>query len=456
MQEAKNYYNNLKVKIEKQLIQEQSKIKSEEQILKQKEEQLYQRRKQLKEHAKQLELLRKSLEQRAESLQQQLQQADRTYQAYQAQVEKVSALSAQEAREQLIAQLKEEIKAEAVAEVQSLLEETYQAVEKEAKTYVAQAIQSMAAEQANEISVTAFDLENDDLKGRIIGREGRNIRTIESATGCELIIDDTPGVITISAFDPYRRAITSQTLQRLVVDGRIHPNRIYESVKKAKKAIEEEIRALGENTVIELGIYGLHPEIVRLIGKMHYLRAQEQSLLQHAKEVAILCGWLATELELDSTIAKRAGLLHDIGKVAEGYYEFSHAIAGMRIAERYKERPEVCNAIGAHHNEIPMKSLIAPIVHICNIISNLRPGTRKEIFENYLQRLKDLEPIILSFKEVEKGFVLQVGNEIRIIAQIPSMNDHDKQQLRWHLIQKVEEHVKQSIPIKVQLITPLS
>ena len=367
-------------------------------------------------------------------------------------LEKVSGLSADEAKAQLIESVKAEAKTEAMAFIKDTMDEAKINANKEAKKIIIQSIQRLATETAIENSVTVFHIESDEIKGRIIGREGRNIRALEAATGVEVIVDDTPDAITLSCFDSIRREICRLSLHQLVTDGRIHPARIEEIVEKTKKMIDEEIVETGKRTCIDLGIHGLHPELIRMVGRMKYRSSYGQNLLQHSREVANLCATMAAELGLNVKLAKRAGLLHDIGKVPDDSPEVPHAILGMQLAEKYKEKPEVCNAIGAHHDEIEMTTLISPIVQVCDAISGARPGARREVVEQYIKRLKDLEALALSYQGVEKTYAIQAGRELRVIVSSDKVTDKDAETLSFDISQRIQTEMTYPGQVKVTVI----
>jgi ribonuclease Y len=370
-------------------------------------------------------------------------------------LEKIAGMKADEAKEKLIESIREEAKTQAMAYIKEIIEEAKMTANKEAKKIVIQAIQRIATETAIENSISVFHIENEEIKGRIIGREGRNIRTLEALTGVEIIIDDTPDAITLSCFDPVRREIARLALHQLVTDGRIHPGRIEEVVEKTKKLIEEEIIEVGKRTCIDLGIHGLHPELIRMVGRMKYRSSYGQNLLQHSREVANLCAVMASELGLNPKIAKRAGLLHDIGKVPDDEPELPHAILGMKLAEKYKERPEVVNAIGAHHDEIEMTTLYAPIVQVCDAISGARPGARREIAEQYIKRIHDLENLALSYEGVEKSYAIQAGRELRVIVAADKMTDKQAEELAFILSQRIQNEMTYPGQVKVTVIREL-
>tara|TARA_R110001592_G_scaffold43005_3_gene139611 strand:+ start:25034 stop:26572 length:1539 start_codon:yes stop_codon:yes gene_type:complete len=368
------------------------------------------------------------------------------------QLEVISGLSPEEAKNQMLEALKEEARTSAAAFIQTTMEEAQLSAAKEARKIVIQSIQRIATEQSVENSVSVFNIENDDVKGRIIGREGRNIRAIEAATGVEIVVDDTPEAIILSCFDPVRREIARLSLHKLVSDGRIHPARIEEVCAKTKKQIEEEIFEVGKRTTIDLGVHGLHPELVRMVGRMKYRSSYGQNLLQHSREVANLCGIMAAELGLNPKIAKRAGLLHDIGKVPSEESELPHAILGMKMAEKYGEKPEVCNAIGAHHDEIEMTSLISPIIQVCDGISGARPGARRQIAESYMQRLKDLEQLAVAQKGVTQAYAVQAGRELRVIVDCEQVTDADAAKISFDISQKIQNEMTYPGQVKITVI----
>ncbi len=368
------------------------------------------------------------------------------------QLEVISGLSPEEAKNQMLEALKEEARTSAAAFIQTTMEEAQLSAAKEARKIVIQSIQRVATEQSVENSVSVFNIENDDVKGRIIGREGRNIRAIEAATGVEIVVDDTPEAIILSCFDPVRREIARLSLHKLVSDGRIHPARIEEVCAKTKKQIEEEIFEVGKRTTIDLGVHGLHPELVRMVGRMKYRSSYGQNLLQHSREVANLCGIMAAELGLNPKIAKRAGLLHDIGKVPSEESELPHAILGMKMAEKYGEKPEVCNAIGAHHDEIEMTSLISPIIQVCDGISGARPGARRQIAESYMQRLKDLEQLAIAQKGVTQAYAVQAGRELRVIVDCEQVTDADAAKISFDISQKIQNEMTYPGQVKITVI----
>ena len=369
-----------------------------------------------------------------------------------AKLEALSNLSAEEAKEEMMESLKEKVKSDAMIFIQHSVEEAKLTAQQEAKKIIINTIQRIGTEEAVDNCVSIFNLDSDDVKGRIIGREGRNIRVLEAETGVEIIVDDTPEAIILSCFDPVRREIARLSLHRLVSDGRIHPARIEEVVHKTRKQIENEIVEVGKQTVIDLGIHGLHPELVRVVGRMKYRSSYGQNLLQHSREVAKLCGVMASELGLNSKMAKRAGLLHDIGKVPEEEAETPHALLGMEWAEKHGEKPEVCNAIGAHHDEIEMTSLLAPIVQVCDAISGARPGARRQVLDSYVQRLKDLEKIALDFNGVNKAYAIQAGRELRVFVESEKVSDNHASRLSFEISQKIQTDMTYPGQVKVTVI----
>ena len=391
---------------------------------------------------------------RIEVIDKKQEELDRLHKSQVQQLEVISSLSAEEAKEQLVESLKGEAKNDAMAFVQSSLEEAKLTAEQDAKKIIINTIQRIGTEEAVDNCVSVFNIESDDVKGRIIGREGRNIRAIEAATGVEIIVDDTPEAIILSCFDSVRREIARLSLHKLVTDGRIHPARIEEVVKKTQKQIEQEIIEVGKRTVIDLGIHNLHPELIKMVGRMKYRSSYGQNLLQHSREVAKLCGVMAAELGLNPKIAKRAGLLHDIGKVpdAEADMETPHAILGMQWAEKFNEKDDVCNAIGAHHDEVEMKSLIAPIIQVCDAISGARPGARRQVLDSYIQRLKDLEDIAIGFTGVKKAYAIQAGRELRVIVESEKVDDQKAADLSFSISQKVQTDMTYPGQVKVTVI----
>lgn len=450
--EAKEHFIALKSEHEQQVQQRNAKIQSMESKLQQREMQLNQRQGEIQRKLNEAEATKESYEQQfaaAEAKKKELEQLTRHAQE---QLETISGLSADQAKERLVESLKDEAKSNAMSYINDIMEEAKMTANKEAKKIVVQSIQRVATEAAIENSVTIFHIESDEIKGRIIGREGRNIRALEAATGVEIIVDDTPEAIVLSAFDPVRREIARLSLHQLVTDGRIHPARIEEVVNKVRKQIEEEIIETGKRTAIDLGIHGLHPELIRLIGKMKYRSSYGQNLLQHSRETANLCATMASELGLNTKKAKRAGLLHDIGKVPDDEPELPHAILGMRLAEKYKEKPDICNAIGAHHDEVEMESMIAPIVQVCDAISGARPGARREIVEAYIKRLNDLENLALSYPGVVKTYAIQAGRELRVIVGADKMDDKEAELLSFDIAKKIQDEMTYPGQVKITVI----
>jgi ribonuclease Y len=423
MIEAKEKFIALKSDHEQQVQQRNAKVQALEVKMQQREMQINQRQGELQRKMNESESIRENLERQLNVIEIKERDLEQAQRQAQEQLEAVSGLSAEQAKEQLVETLKDEAKTNAMSYINDIMEEAKMTANKEAKKIVIQSMQRVATEVAIENSVTVFNIDSDELKGRIIGREGRNIRALEAATGVEIIVDDTPEAIVLSAFDPVRREIARLSLHQLVTDGRIHPARIEEVVNKVRKQVEEEIIEVGKRTAIDLGVHGLHPELIRLVGKMKYRSSYGQNLLQHSRETANLCATMASELGLNAKQAKRAGLLHDIGKVPDDEPELPHAILGMRLAEKYKEKPEICNAIGAHHEEVETESLLAPIVQVCDAISGARPGARREIVEAYIKRLKDLENLALSYPGVMKTYAIQAGRELRVTDR-PHFSDH--------------------------------
>ncbi|MFM9422514.1 MAG: ribonuclease, partial [Bacteroidota bacterium] len=421
--QAKEKFLELKAQHEREVSDKNNKVKQAEDRAKSKERELSQQQEQLKRKDKEIESQKENLARLTEQNQKKQADLDKTNARVIAQLEELSKLSADQAKAQLMEMLKEEARNASASQIQSIVDEAKLKANQEAKKIVIQTIQRTAVEHAVENSVSVFNIENDEIKGRIIGREGRNIRALEAATGVEIIVDDTPEAIVLSCFDPVRREIARLSLHQLVTDGRIHPARIEEVVAKVKKNIEEEIVEVGKRTCIELGVHGLHSELVRMVGRMKYRSSYGQNLLQHSREVANLCSTMASELGLNPKTAKRAGLLHDIGKVPDDESELPHAILGMKLAEKYGEKPEVCNAIGAHHDEIEMTTLLSPIIQVCDAISGARPGARREVVEAYIQRLLDLENLAMEFPGVSKSFAIQAGRELRVMVEADKVTD---------------------------------
>ncbi len=452
MIEAKEKFIALKSEHEQQVQQRNAKVQAAEVKIQQREMQLNQRQSEMQRKINESDAIRENLEKQlmvVEAKEKELEHAQRQAQE---QLEAVSGLSAEQAKEQLIESLKDEAKTNAMSYINDIMEEAKMTANKEAKKIVIQSLQRVATEAAIENSVTVFHIDSDEIKGRIIGREGRNIRALEAATGIEIIVDDTPEAIVLSGFDPVRREIARLSLHQLVTDGRIHPARIEEVVNKVRKQVEEEFVEIGKRTTIDLGIHGLHPELIRLVGKMKYRSSYGQNLLQHARETANLCATMASELGLNAKKAKRAGLLHDIGKVPDDEPELPHAILGMRLAEKYKEKPDICNAIGAHHDEVEMESLIAPIVQVCDAISGARPGARREIVEAYIKRLNDLENLALSYPGVLKTYAIQAGRELRVIVGADKIDDKETELLSFDIAKKIQDEMTYPGQVKITVI----
>ncbi|MBQ6963348.1 MAG: ribonuclease Y [Paludibacteraceae bacterium] len=450
--EVKEKYLALKEEYEKQVNQRNQKMQQAESKLQQREMQQKQMQAELGRKNQELETIKASLNNQLEVVDKKSKELDRLQHLQQEQLEQISGLSAEQAKEKLIEALKDEAKSDAMAYINEVMDEAKMTANKEAKKIVVQTIQRVATETAIENSVTVFHIENDEMKGRIIGREGRNIRALEAATGIEIIVDDTPEAIVLSSFDPVRREIARLALHQLVTDGRIHPARIEEVVAKVKKQVEEEVVETGKRTAIDLGVHGLHPELIRLIGKMKYRSSYGQNLLQHARETANLCAVMASELGLNSKKAKRAGLLHDIGKVPDDEPELPHAILGMKLAEKYKEAPDICNAIGAHHDEMEMNSMISPIVQACDAISGARPGARREIVEAYIKRLNDLENLALQYPGVIKTYAIQAGRELRVIVGADKIDDKDTEKLSYDIAKKIQDEMTYPGQVKITVI----
>jgi len=450
--QAKDKFLQLKAEHEKYVAERNNKLLTAETKLKQKEIQLSQKIEENQRIRNELDALKANLTSQLELVEKRTEELEKLHKQQIEQLEAISGLSAEEAKNQLIESLKDEARAQATAYINEIMDEAKMTASQNARKIVIEAIQRVATETAIENSVTVFNLESDEIKGRIIGREGRNIRALESLTGVEIIVDDTPEAIILSAFDPVRREIARLALHQLVTDGRIHPARIEEVVAKVQQQVEEDIIETGKRTAIDLGIHGLHPELIRLIGKMKFRSSYGQNLLQHSREVANLCAIMAAELGLNPKIAKRAGLLHDIGKVPDEEPELPHALYGMKLAEKYKEKPEVCNAIGAHHDEIEMTSLIAPIVQVCDAISGARPGARREVIESYIKRLKDLEALALSYPGVTKTYAIQAGRELRVIVGSDKVSDQEAATLANEISKRIQSEMTYPGQIKITVI----
>ena len=457
--EAKEKFLNMKAEFEKEVQARNSKIQQienraqqSESRAQQKEQQLNQKQKELDRKNSELDNVRANLEKQLADVDVKKTELDQKQAEVTEKLAEVAGLSAQQAKEQLVESIKDEAKTEAMAYVTEIMEDAKLSANKEAKRIIVQTIQRVATETAIENSVTVFNIDSDEVKGRIIGREGRNIRALEAATGVEIIVDDTPEAIVLSGFDPVRREIARLALHQLDVDGRIHPARIEEVVAKTRKRVEDEIVEIGKRTTIDLGIHGLHPELIRLVGKMKYRSSYGQNLLQHARETANLCAIMAAELGLNPQKAKRAGLLHDIGKVPDDQPELPHAILGMNLAEKYKEKADVCNAIGAHHDEVEMTSLLAPIVQVCDAISGARPGARREIVEAYIKRLNDLENLALSYPGVIKTYAIQAGRELRVIVGADKVDDKTVETLSYDIAKKIQDEMTYPGQVKITVI----
>ncbi|MFP4288497.1 MAG: ribonuclease Y [Bacteroidales bacterium] len=450
--QAKEKFLQLKSEHEKYVSDKNNQIAANENRIKQKESSLSQK---LEEHGrkqKEVSLIRENLNQQLDILSKKQGDLDKIYKQQLEQLESISGMSAEQAREQMVQALKDEAQSDAQTFIKDIMDEARLNASKEAKKIVVQSIQRTATEVAIENSVSVFPIENDEIKGRVIGREGRNIRALEAATGIEIIVDDTPEAIILSGFDPVRREIARLSLHKLVTDGRIHPARIEEVVAKTKKQIDQEILEIGKRTTIDLGIHGMHHELVRLVGKMKYRSSYGQNLLQHSKEVANLAATMASELGLNPKIAKRAALLHDIGKVPDNEPDLPHAILGMKLAEKYKEKPEICNAVGSHHEEVEMDNLISPIIQVCDAISGARPGARREVVESYIKRLNDLEELALSYPGVVKTYAIQAGRELRVIVGSDKITDKEAEKISYDLSKKIQTEMTYPGQIKITVI----
>ena len=450
--EVKEKFLNKKADLEKEVSIRNQKIQQAENKLKQREMVIAQRQDEIQRKKAESEVVKENLEAQLVIIEKKKEELDKLQHQEIEKLEALSGLSADEAKDRLIESLKEEAKTEAQSNINDIMDDAKLTANKEAKRIVIQSIQRVATETAIENSVTVFHIESDEIKGRIIGREGRNIRALEAATGVEIVVDDTPEAIVLSAFDPVRREIARLALHQLVTDGRIHPARIEEVVAKVKKQIEEEIIETGKRTTIDLGIHGLHPELIRIIGKMKYRSSYGQNLLQHARETANLCAVMASELGLNPKKAKRAGLLHDIGKVPDEEPELPHALLGMKLAEKFKEKPDICNAIGAHHDEVEMTSLLAPIVQVCDAISGARPGARREIVEAYIKRLNDLEQLAMSYPGVTKTYAIQAGRELRVIVGADKIDDRETENLSTEIAKKIQDEMTYPGQVKITVI----
>jgi ribonuclease Y len=452
MLEVKEKFIQLKAELEKQVTTRNAKIQSAEAKLKQRETAFLQRQEEVQRKNAEIDAIKENLTSQLAVVEKKQQEMEKMRQREVEQLETISGLSAKDAKDRLVESLKDEAKSDASSFINEIIEEAKMTASMEAKKIVIQSIQRVATETAIENSVTVFPIESDEMKGRIIGREGRNIRALESATGVEIIVDDTPEAIVLSGFDPVRREIARLALHQLVQDGRIHPARIEEIVGKVKKQVEEEVIETGKRTAIDLGIHGLHPELIRLIGKMKYRSSYGQNLLQHARETANLCATMASELGLNPKKARRAGLLHDIGKVPDDEPELPHAILGMKLCEKHKEKPDICNAVGSHHDEIEMQTMIAPIVQVCDAISGARPGARREIVEAYIKRLNDLEQLAMSYPGVINTYAIQAGRELRVIVGADKMNDKDVENLSGEIAKKIQDEMTYPGQVKITVI----
>ena len=450
--QAKEKFIELKSEHEKVILSRDKKINDAEKRTRDKESQVSSELAKNKKLNKEIEAKVKDYDDRLEYLDKRQADIDKLHASKVQQLEVISGLSADDAKEQLVESLKDQAKSDAMAFIQNAMEEAKLTAEQDAKKVIINTIQRIGTEEAVENCVSVFNLESDDVKGRIIGREGRNIRAIEAATGVEIIVDDTPEAIILSCFDSVRREVARLSLHKLVTDGRIHPARIEEVVKKTTKQIEQEIVEVGKRTVIDLGIHGLHPELIKAVGRMKYRSSYGQNLLQHSREVAKLCATMAAELGINPKLAKRAGLLHDIGKVPETESEMPHALLGMEWAEKYGEKPDVCNAIGAHHDEIEMKTLLAPIVQVCDAISGARPGARRQVLDSYIQRLKDLEDIAFGFAGFKKAYAIQAGRELRVIVESEKVNDEKASALSFEISQKIQTDMTYPGQVKITVI----
>ena len=450
--EVKEKFLNKKAELEKEVQQRNSRIQQSENKLKQREISLNQRQEELGRRKQEVEQYQQRVDNEKKLFSVKQQELEKMQKQEQAKLEELSGLSAEEAKQRLVESLKDQAKLDAASYINEIMDDAKLNANQQAKKIVIQTIQRVATETAIENSVSVFHIDNDEVKGRIIGREGRNIRALEAATGVEIVVDDTPEAIVISAFDPIRREVCRLALHQLVADGRIHPARIEEVVAKVKKQLENEIIETGKRTAIDLGIHGLHPELIRIVGKMKYRSSYGQNLLQHARETANLCAVMASELGLNPKKAKRAGLLHDIGKVPDEESELPHALYGAKIAEKFKEKPDICNAIGAHHDEMEMNTLLAPIVQVCDAISGARPGARREIVEAYIKRLNDLEAIAMSYPGVTKTYAIQAGRELRVIVGADKMTDEESTKLSDEIATKIQNEMTYPGQVKITVI----
>lgn len=450
--EVKEKFLNKKAELEKEVAVRNQRIQQADARLKQREQQLNHRQEEIQRRRAETDAIKENLDAQLLMVERRKEELEHLQQQERVKLETIGGLSAEQAKERLVESLKEEAKTDAASYINEIMEDAKMTANKEAKRIVIQTIQRVATETAIENSVTVFHIDNDEMKGRIIGREGRNIRALEAACGVEIVVDDTPEAIVISGFDPIRRETARLALHQLVVDGRIHPARIEEVVAKVQKQLEEEIIETGKRTTIDLGIHGLHPDLIRLIGKMKYRSSYGQNLLQHARETANLCAIMASELGLNPKKAKRAGLLHDIGKVPDEEAELPHALYGMKLAEKYKEKADICNAIGAHHDEVEMTTLLAPIVQVCDAISGARPGARREVVEAYIKRLNDLENIAMSYPGVTKTYAIQAGRELRVIVGADKIDDAGVEALSTEIAKKIQDEMTYPGQVKITVI----
>lgn len=450
--EAKERFIQLKSEHDKEVFEKNKKLSDTENRLKQREVNFAQKEGLLDKQLKETDVIKENLSRQIDVVSQKRTELEKHQEEHIRRLEKIAGLTAEEAKNQLVESLRQEAQTRALGIQQEIIDDAKQKANKEARKIIIQTIQRTAAEQAIENAITVFNLETDEIKGQIIGREGRNIRAIEAATGVDLIVDDTPEAIVLSSFDPLRREIARLSLQRLISDGRIHPARIEEVVEKTRKQLEDQIMEIGERTVIELGIHGLHKDLIRIVGKMRFRSSYGQNLLMHSREVANLCALMAGELGMNPKLAKRAGLLHDIGKVPDEETELSHALLGAKLAEKYGENPAVVNAIGAHHDEMEMQYVISPIIQACDAISGARPGARREIMQQYLQRIKELETMALTYQGVEKAYAIQAGRELRVIVEADKVTDGDSDRLSFEIAQKIQTEMTYPGQIKVTVI----
>ncbi|MFN8292464.1 MAG: ribonuclease Y [Chitinophagales bacterium] len=452
MLEAKEHFIQLKTKHESEVLERSKKLTERETVLKQQQQELSKSQADFSKKEKEVEQYRDNLSKQLDQLNAKKEQLEKSHEIFVQKLEQISHLSKEDAKRELVESMKKAAETDALSYVKAAIDDAKSKANKEAKRIIIQSIQRTASEVTIENTVSVFNLDSDEQKGQIIGREGRNIRALEAATGCEFVVDDTPEAIIISGFDPIRREIARLSLQRLVTDGRIHPARIEEVVTKTTKQLNEHILEIGERTVIDLGIQGMHQELIRYVGRMRFRSSYGQNLLQHSREVANLCATMAAELGLSPKLAKRAGLLHDIGKVPDEESELSHALLGAKICEKYGEHPSVINAVGAHHDEMEMKFVIAPLVQVCDAISGARPGARREIMEGYLQRIKDLENLAVSFEGVEKAYAIQAGRELRVIVEADKVDDKKSEELSFVISQKIEKEMTYPGQVKVTVI----